>query len=306
MQNSNIGLFQFIASLIVLIFFGPPQFASAQTPQHPQSLQVSPLKKGEILLLSKKPNEALVIFDELWRQEPENSYAVRGVVRSYRAMKKIPDAVSKLKDYLEKHPQSSAASYGLGYAFYLQGKSEESRKVLNEALKFNPKNVLALNNLSATLAEEKDYKGALEKVREAIGIAPGELMLYRNLQMIYESAGQSDKFEKEYRALLTRKVSTKARGYGLVLAQQLRQKSFKLYADGKVDECIRTIDDMLAVYREVDHQPGVVAGLFSLAVLYEEQGKTKLALEKYQEVLKINPQHIQAGEKSRQLSQKKE
>ena len=52
--------------------------------------------------------------------------------------------------------------------------------------------------------------------------------------------------------------------------------------------------------------PGIVAGLFSLAVLYEEQGKVELALEKYREVLKINPEHIQAREKSRSLRPKKE
>ncbi len=306
MKKTNARLFQFVIGLFVLISFVAPQLIWAQAPQHLQGLKVSPLEKGEFLLFSKKSEEALKVFEDFWKQEPENSYAVRGVVRSYRALNKIPDVISKLKTHLEKQPGSSAASYGLGYAYYLQGKFKESRKVLNEALKFDPKNVLALNNLSATLAEEQDYKGALDKVREAIGIAPNELMLYRNLQMIYASSGQADKFEKEYRALLTEKVSAKARGYGLVLAQQLRQKSFKLYAGGQVDDCIRTIDEMLVVYREVDHKPGIVAGLFSLAVLYEEQGKTELALEKYREVLKINPQHIQASEKSKLLGQKKE
>ena len=306
MKKNDANPFRYIIGLILLISFVVSQNVWAQAAQHPQNLKVSPLQKGEFFLLSKKPEEALKIFEDLWKQEPQNSYAVRGVVRSYRALKKLPDVVSMLSQYLEKHSQSSAASYGLGYAYYLQGKTKESRKVLNEALRFDPKNVLALNNLSATLAEIKDYKGALDKVREAINIAPDELMLYRNLQMIYASSGQPDKFEKEYRALLTENVSSKARGYGLVLAQQYRQKSFKLYAGGQIDECIRATVDMLAFYREVKHDPGIVAGLFSLAVLYEEQGKDMLALEKYREVLKINPQHIQAREKMQSLGQKKE
>lgn len=306
MKKNDAHSFRFIIGLILLISFGIPQFLWAQSPSHLQNLNVSPLQKGEFFLFSKKPEEALKIFEDLWEQEPQNSYAVRGVVRSYQALKKLPDVVSMLSQYLEKHSQSSPASYGLGYAYYLQGKFEDSRKVLNEALKFDPKNVLALNNLSAALAELKDYKGALEKVREAINIAPNELMLYRNLQMVYASSGQPEKFEKEYRGLLAEKVSSQARGYGLVLAQQLRQKSFKLYAGGQIDECIGAIVEMLALYREVNHEPGIVAGLFSLAVLYEEQGKAELALEKYREVLKINPQHIQAREKSKSLGQKKE
>ena len=306
MKKNDASPFHLIIGLILPIFFGIPQFIWAQAPPHLQNVKVSPLQKGEFLLLSKKPEEALKIFKDLWQQEPQNSYAVRGVVRSYRVLKKLPDAVSMLNQYLEKHSQSSSATYGLGYAYYLQGEFAKSRDVLNEALKFDRKNVLALNNLSAALAEMKEYEEALLKVKEAINIAPNELMLYRNLQMIYASSGQPDKFEKEYRNLLAEKVPAQARGYGLVLAQQLRQKSFKFYAGGQIDECIRAIVDMLALYREVNHGPGIVAGLFSLAVLYEEQGKAELALEKYREVLKINPRHIQAREKSKLLDLKKE
>ena len=94
----------------------------------------------------------------------------------------------------------------------------------------------------------------MKKVKEAINIAPGELMFYRNLQMIYSSAGQSDQFEKDYRHSFKEKDSAKTKGYGLVLAQQLRQKSFKLYADGKVDESIEAIIGMLGFYREIDIQ----------------------------------------------------
>ncbi len=124
--------------------------------------------------------------------------------------------------------------------------------------------------------------------------------------MIYISSGKPDQFEEEYRHLLAEGFPAKAKRYGLILAQQLRQKSFKLYVDGKINETIKTIVDMLDIYREINHGPGIVAGLFSLAVLYEEQGKIELALEKYREVLKINPQHIQAREKSRSLGLKRD
>jgi tetratricopeptide (TPR) repeat protein len=158
--------------------------------------------------------------------------------------------------------------------------------------------------MAALLVELKEYANALTRVKEAIKIAPNELMFYRNLQMIYVSSGRPGKFEEEYRHLLARGFLTQAKRYGLVLAQQLRQKSFKLYVDGKIDETIEAMREMLDVYREINHESGIVAGLFSLAVLYEEQGKIELALEKYREVLKINPQHIQAREKSRSLDLK--
>jgi tetratricopeptide (TPR) repeat protein len=296
--------FRFASVLTLIIFFGILPPASAQSPEHLEDFNISSLQKGEFFLLGKKPGEALKVFQDLWQREPQNSYAVRGIVRSYQSLEKLPEAVSFLKGYLEKHSQSSSAAYGLGYIFYLQGKLEESRRVLDESLNLDQENALALNNMAAVLVEMKEYANALTRVKEAIKIAPNELMFYRNLQMIYASSGRPGKFEKEYRHLLAKGFPAQAKRYGLVLAQQLRQKSFKFYVDGKIDETIETMMDMLDLYREINHESGIVAGLFSLAVLYEEQGNIELALEKYREVLKINPQHIQAREKSRSLNLK--
>jgi tetratricopeptide (TPR) repeat protein len=298
--------FLFAIVLIFPVVLGSPAPIWAQSPQHSQSFKISELQKGEFLLLSKKPGEALKVFKGLWQKEPKNSFAVRGIVRSYHALDKKQEAVSLLSSYSEKQPQSSSSAYGLGYALYLQGKYEESMEALNKAISLDPGNALALNNLSAVLVEFKEYESAIKRVKEAIKITPKQEMFYRNLQMVYSRAGQPDQFEKEYRQLLADKNLVNAKGYGLILAQKLRQKSFKLYAEGKVDESIEAIIGMLDFYREINHKPGIVAGLFSLAVLYEEQGKAKLSLEKYREVLKINPQHIQALERMKSLGQKKE
>jgi tetratricopeptide (TPR) repeat protein len=304
-KNGASSIYFAIGLTLVLIFGAPPP-TSAQSPQHLQSFNISPLQKGEFFLLAKKPGEALKVFNDLWQQEPQSSYAVRGIVRSYQALGKLPEVVTLLSRYLEKHPQSSSAKYGLGYAYYLQGKLKEAKGVLNEALNLDGENALALNNLAAVLAELKEYAVALKRVKEAINIAPNDLMFYRNLQMIYASSGKPGKFEEEYRYFLIEGPAGKAKGYGLVLAQQLRQKSFKLYVDGKIEAASKTLTDMLNLYREINHEPGIVAGLFSLALLYEEQGRVDLALEKYREVLKINPQHIQAREKARSLGNKSE
>lgn len=298
--------FRFAIGLILIVLFGILQPAWAQSPEHLQRFNISPLQEGRFFLLAKKPGEALKVFKGLWQREPQNSYAVRGIVRSYQALEKLPEAISLLNRYLEKNSQSSSAAYGLGYAFYLQERFEESRRFLKKALNFDRENALALNNLAAVLVELKKYASALKRVKEAINIAPNELMFYRNLQMIYTRSGKPDKFEEEYRHLLAEGFPAKAKVYGLVLAQQLRQKSFKMYVEGKIDETINMIVSMLDLYREINHEPGIVAGLFSLAVLYEEQGKAELALEKYREVLKINPRHIQAREKLRSLKQKKD
>ena len=303
-KSNRSTAYRFAIALTLIIFFGIHPPIAAQSPKHLQSFSLSPLQKGKFLLLDKKPDDALKVFQDLWQRQPNNNYAVRGIVQSHQALKKLPEAVSFLNEYLKKNSRSSSATYGLGYVFYLQGMFKESKGVLNESLSFDLKNTLALNTLAAVLVELKEYADALTRVKEAIQIAPNELMFYRNLQMIYASSGKPDHFEKEYRHLLGEGLSTQAKGYGLILAQQLRQKSFKSYVDGNISETFNAMRAMLDLYREVNHEPGIVAGLFSLAVLYEEQGNVDLALEKYQEVLKINPQHIQARQKLRALEVK--
>jgi tetratricopeptide (TPR) repeat protein len=305
MSQPFMRLLYFVLAVVFCFEIPVPVLAQAPT-GHLQQLEISPLKKGDFLLFSKKPADALKLFKELWREEPENGYAVRGIVRSYQALDQLSEADSFLSKYLEQYPQSSSAVYGLGYVFYLQGRFEEAHKKLLGAVNLNPDNALALNNLGAVLVELNQNESAVLKVREAIDRAPEELMFYRNLHMIYVRSGQPDKFEYEYRQLLSERSSQRAKSYGLILAQQLRQKSFKLYSEGKVEECIGTIAAMLEVYREIDHHPGVVAGLFSLAVLYDEKGEVEQAIKYYREVLKINPQHIQAQEKMRELRLKKE
>ena len=131
MKRYCANIFLFTIVLIFLTIFGTLAFSWAQSPRHSRSLEISELQKGEFYLLSKKPGEALKVFKDLWEQEPQNSYAVRGIVRSYQSLDKAQEVVSLLSEYFEKHSQSSSAAYGLGYAFYLQGKFEESRKILN-------------------------------------------------------------------------------------------------------------------------------------------------------------------------------
>jgi len=78
-----------------------------------------------------------------------------------------------------------------------------------------------------------------------------------------------------------------------------------LYSDGDVPGAIEKILAMVDIYREIEHTPGLVAGLFSLGLLYEERGDVERSRENYRNVLKINPNHIQAREKVRQFEVEK-
>ena len=254
-----------------------------------------------MFLLSGKFEAAIQAYQKLWEADEKNNYAVRGFVRAYSAADKSTELENYLNRYLSKHPDSSSARYGLGFTRYLDKRFLESEKMLREALKKDSENALALNTLGAVLVHLQSLDEAVQRVKEAIAIDPSELMFYRNLFGIYSKGGRTGAFLQAYQEHLKKGERQIAFGYGSIFAQTLRQRSFRLYSDGNVPGAIEKILAMVVIYREIEHAPGLVAGLFSLGLLYEERGELELSRENYRKVLKINPNHIQAREKFRQL-----
>lgn len=254
-----------------------------------------------MLLLSGKFEEAIQAYQKLWEEDGENNYVVRGLVRAYWAAGRSKDLENYLQRFFSERPDSASVRYGLGFAFYLDKRFLESQKILREALEQDPENALVLNNLGAVLVHLKALDEAVQRVKAAITINPAELMFYRNLYSVYTNSGRTGIFLKEYQEHLKNGQGRIAFGYGSVFAQNLRQRSFRLYSEGDVPGAIEKILAMVDIYREIDHTPGLVAGLFSLGLLYEEQGEMGQARGNYRNVLKINPNHIQAREKVRQL-----
>lgn len=289
--------------LAVVVGISLPGSLHAQAP-HTQWERLSPLQKGEIYLLRKKPAEALDTFMQVWRQEPHNHYAVRGMVRAYDASGQLDESKTFFEKFIDDNPDAAPAWYGLGYTLYQQKQYAEAREKLQRAVELEPRLALAWNALAATASQLKDYETALEQVKHAIELHPSELMFYRNLQMIYRLKGTPEQFENEYRNHVQSGHTDVAKQYGMILAQGLRQKSFRAYSGGDKKEAIRHTREMLQIYREINHVPGVVAAHFSLGLLNEEEGDLDEARRQYREVLKINPQHLQAREKIRQFEEK--
>jgi len=306
-SQPNIWLRLFTGMLFLSVMSMGTSNAVAQGPHSTDLFQHSPRKKADFLLLSKQYEKARDMFQSLWKQGPDDTYAVRGIVRSYHALKQLETAKNYFEEYLTHSPDSSAALYGSGYVAYMQEDYPTAKEKLEQAVGADPQNALAWNTLAAVQMELKSIAEALDSVKRAIQILPSELMFYRNLNRIYMDNGEPDQFRKDYLGWLERGGNTpQLHGYGRILARNLRQQSFKLYVQGNIDRVIDKNLDMVKVYREINHVPGEVAGLFSLAVLYEEKGDMDEALKYFEEVLKINPQHIQARRKMKALEKKSE
>lgn len=290
--------------------------APTATPQVSGHEGIKPtlIAKGNYLLSIKQYQQALRIFKEAAEKERPNPYAFRGLAQAWKGDGQLAKGEAFLKDYLATRPRSDSAMYGLGYLYYLDERWSESEEYLNKAIESNPENALALNNLGAVYAHNNKVLQAVDLIKKAIDLNPSESLFYSNLYGVYAQSASADRFESEFHELLKARSVEKytsesqevraveiARGYGITLARHKRQEGFRLYSQGKLKETIDKFLELLEIFKSIKRPSGIVAALFSLGVLYEEQGNLTRAIENFRKVLKINPNHLQAQERIKAL-----
>jgi tetratricopeptide (TPR) repeat protein len=251
-------------------------------------------QKAEIYLYRNEFSESISYHKKAIEKDYADAYLFRGLAQAFNRSGRANEGTDTFNQYLQTSPAN--ALYGLGYLHYLIKQKEQSQTFLREAIKINPQHTLAMNNLGAILSEEDAFEEALGFVKKAISINPKEGMFYRNLQIIYTKMGKGDLFESEYEAAVKDGGDT-ATGYGKAFATYLRQQGFKYFSQGKVERSVKAFEKVVEVYRAIQHPGGELAGLFGLGSLYEELGNEEKAFELYREILKINPNHIQAKQK---------
>lgn len=272
-----------------------------QPPGHLDSSSLSPFNKGEFLLSQSRNEEAAALFRSLMSKGDAGGYVFRGLIRAYRNMGQLKAVRQQVDAFLEANPGSPGALYGLGYIFYLSEDIVKAEEYFKQAVASDARNALALNNWGAVLARKKSYTQAAEKVREAIQVNPSEPMFFRNLETIYRETGEPGLIFADYQKYLEQGAPELARGYGKAVARSLRQKSFQLYAQGRLDDAITQFLEVEKVYKAIEHGSGLVPVYFSLGLLYEEKGDAQSAQKFYKRVLKINPLHLQAKDRLNRL-----
>ena len=270
----------------------------SQPLNHSNSALLSPIQRADFLLMKSLYNEALLLYKSLIVKDDTNGYAFRGLVRAYKGMGRLDDAESWIETYLIKKSFSSTALYASGYIFYLKEDLKRAEELFQKALELNENNALALNNLGAIRLSKKSYTQAVNLVRKAIQINPKEPMFFKNLETIYKQMGNPSLIITDYNFYLKEKEDLDLiRGYGMAVGRNMRQASFRLYSKGYLEKTILKWVEIEKIYKEIDHQSGLVSVYFSLGILYEEKGESQNAKNYFDLVLKLNPLHIQAKER---------
>ena len=284
--------------LFLGILFNPSPVLAQAHPSY-EKFNLSEKDEAQILFARGRYKESIEKLKGALKSEGGASTTFRMMLKAWKAVEGLDDAEQFLNNYQASNKDSTHVWYAFGYLNYLRADYGKAEKDFEKALKMNPENGLAWNNLGAIFSEKKQYALAIEKVKRAIKTDPKESMFFSNLQKIYQEMGEPDRFANEYKNL--KQKNPEQWGYGKTLARVIRQRAFGSYSKGDLDNAILGFEDMLKIYQEIGDVNGQVPALFSLGLLNEEKGDVRKAQKYFAQVLEINPNHIQARDKIKPL-----
>lgn len=285
---------------IVLILSQPVGVAAQEegVTAHPEVPLLTPKQQADMLLMKRQYGDALAAYRKLLEEEGAEAYVVRGVVQAYEGMGRLHEAQTYFQEYAASHPPSAPVLFGLGLTAYYLEDWAQAEKHLSRALEIDPQLALAWNALGGVAAGRGNAPKAVEQIKTAIGLNPDEPVFFNHLWSVYKRMGRADDgLRQDFQESLEKGVLPVARGYGHALARIARQEGFKRYSKNDTAGAIKKFEEVVEIYRKIQHDAGVVAGLFSLGLLHEETGDLTAAQRYFEEVLKVNPNHIQAREK---------
>lgn len=191
------------------------------------------------------------------------------------------EAEGLLRQAIALDRQSVNAHVELARILSASQRDEEANKMVDEALNLSPQDaeVLALKGLM--LAQEENYRDAIDYYRRAIKQKFGLVMAYVNLGAALREIDELTESEQVLRQALALDSNNYLAHYQLAqtLAYQL-----------KVEDAIYQVIDTLKI------NPYFVRGYLALARLYQQGKELDLAIKILKECLKNNPRAWEASE----------
>jgi len=126
--------------------------------------------------------------------------------------------VTLYEETIRQNPRKSRAYNNLGRAYYLQGRQEDAKHMLERALQHGPGNAEAMNNLAVVHLDLKAYDKAIAYALRALQIQPGSADAHNTLGEVYMKLDEFDKALSHFRVSLSLGPSKPERYYNAAMA----------------------------------------------------------------------------------------
>jgi pentatricopeptide repeat protein len=220
------------------------------------------------IMLDSDPGAALPYFEEACRLAPSRVFFLTSLGIAYLKDGRTTEAEAALRRAIALSPDDPGIRNNLGIVLVQTRRFDEAIDELSDLLDKNPRFTPARNNLAIALGESGDLVRAEREVRRAIDENPDYLDAHLTLAGILERTGQLD---GEY-AILQRAFE--------LAPERVDIRNRLALAAAKVGQCDRTLD-LLADAVESATEMNADLNL-EVAKCLEQQRRNRLALRHYE------------------------
>lgn len=206
---------------------------------------------------------------------------------------RVPLQEALMQHRLEKYPDDFVASFNLGALMLARKDMARAIQYLRAAVRAKPEQIAALNTLGAALESGKQLDEAVMLFNQALRLRPDYTDARFNLANALGMQGNFPDAAREFREVLAENPADgAARSF---LSQVLQALGAASASGGNIDQAI-------AYYLEVVQlEPKNADARNLLGMLYARSGKDELAIEQFQEALKIDASHQGAQNNLRRI-----
>ena len=197
----------------------------------------------------------------------------------------LAQAEKEYREAIKMNPDDIEAHNNLGGVLYDLKRYEEAEKECKEAIRINPNLAEAHNNLGILYEHFKRYKEAEKEYREVIRINPDYANVHNNLGTLLEDLKRYEEAEKEFREAIRINPGDDYAHYnlGLLLAQYLK----------RYDEAEKEFREAIRI------NPNLVEAHVNLGNLLRDLKRYEEAEKEYREAISIDPNladvHVNLG-----------
>jgi tetratricopeptide (TPR) repeat protein len=195
-----------------------------QAEQHDQALRIARtaaaggdpdarITLADLLRADERYEEAVQVLTELIKQSPEADWRLYfGRAVSLEKLGRWPEAESDLQAALKARPDEPELLNYLGYSWIDRGvRLKEAVAMVEKAVAANPRSGAMVDSLGWAYYKLGDYKGAVEKLEDAVELDAGDPEVNDHLGDAYWRVGRRDEARFQWRRVLTLKPDDKVR-----------------------------------------------------------------------------------------------
>ena len=158
---------------------------------------------------SGKNKEALKIFIEITRKEPNNFYAYNNLGMVHSEMQEKDKALNAYEKSLSINPAFPMTLINIGYLHMTMGHYDKAEMFLKKASSLFGSFHLALTNLGELYLKQKRYSEAMTYLKKSLKDMPTFAPTHKLLGELHQAEGRKDEAKKEFK--LFRKLNQKAK-----------------------------------------------------------------------------------------------